>query len=388
MSFQGWKRGQNPHSVPVKHTPRPPIPKQQFKPSGDTILPPPEGLPANYEGFDDSSLFRKKSQTKPRTYFGTQEENAQQNEDILFGWNTAWKQYQHTTAAKWLIALFPLVGVGSILPHFYVPFIAHLFLRSWLIVLIMVLAYAIFETSYLVLLRYSRLHPTLNMEDNRVESKNIKDASGTETVTNDKGPWSFFETLMITTALVNPIVGSIGVFCSWYFIRAFDLPPIDTHLSSSPGVDGLLIAEFIIFYFIVAKWGRNMAWLFMTFGVPIYILALVVPVNRGYSHGFNTFSPYLYWLLINIYLSIWFLRDPFGVLRIREKYRRQFLYQQQQRQMALQTQYAGFQPLDVPLYPTPFGDKAMVHPMDPRKNNFSWWSLDGTYMWYVVLFYW
>jgi len=395
MAFQGWNRGRGVRPIPQRKPPplnyqhlQPPRPDKTpisnirlSKPTGDTILPPPEGLPADFYGLDDASLYRKKASIEPRQYFG-----GGKQEDItsttVYGWGSStWNQYNHSKMVKWLEAHIPIPGWGSIMPHIYIPLIAHQFFRSWLIVIIMVAVWAFFETTYLIVLKWSKLHPILVGDNtNRI----IRDASGKETYApspnrNTSTSWTDFETRITTTTLFNPIAGIAGIFISWYLIRAVNLPPFDTHLSSAPSLDPLLISEFAIFFLITAKLGQNTAWLWTAIGVPIYILALMAPVNRGYTHGFSTFSPYLTFLLLNIYVTLWFLRDPFGIGRLISKHQSIYWTQQQQYYYALQQQlHAGNKNGRVPLE-TPGG--GMVFPEDPRKNSYYWWSIDGTYGW-------
>jgi len=404
MDIKGWKRGMNISQtkprIPRQHQPyRPKIPVS-IPNVGDTILPPPEGLPPGFEGVDDSALYKTPTPNQ-RVYYGAENGGLPTSP---FGKDGALGGYKHSTAYKWLGAHIPLPGFGSILPHLYVPMVAHLFFRSILIVSIAVLIYAVLETGWLVFIKWSKWrapwpksHPSQKASDTKeARSIAVRDTSGIETYEwgpmhqkdgETGGYWVDYETAFVTTALWNPIIGLIGMFIDWYMVQAIQLPPFDTHLCSEPCLDGLLVAEFIIFFLISVKLGKNTAWLWTAIGVPIFILGVMAPVNRGYTHGFNTFSPYLYWLILNVWVTLWFLRDPFGIGRIIAKYKyRHFVWKQQQQYLRTHQSLIGFQPqpLNTPFYPNPLDSRmgqSVVNPEDPRKNGYFWWSIDGTYFW-------
>jgi hypothetical protein len=183
--------------------------------------------------------------------------------------------------------------------------------------------------------------------------------------------WVDFETIFITTALWNPILGIVGMFLSWFSVRALDIEPFYTRLvADAPEVNVLLVFEFIIFAVITLKLGKNTLWLWTAIGVPVYILAVMAPINQGYTHGYDEFKPYLYWLLVTIYFAAWFFRDPFGIEEILEY-----------GHLNPKTLRAKYR-YDSPLY---FEHGMQQHPYvdkkDPRRNSYYFWSLDGTYMW-------
>jgi len=354
---------------------------------GDTILPPPQGLPPDFEGFNDDELYKQRPQVH-RNYFGATPDAPE--------WRSTCFQMHQPNVYHWVMAHIPIPGFGSVLPHLYVPMIAHLFFRSWLIAVIMVFVWALVETSLLVFLKWSKApvrwpRSRRHLLHQQAQARTIKNTAGEETLawthTDDAGGqyWVDFETAFVTVALWNPVLGIAGgVFVDWYIVRALDLPPFNTHLCSSPCLDGLLIGEFVIFFLVAVKLGRNTAWLCTAIGVPVYILAVMAPINHGYTNGFSEFSPYLYWLLLNGWFALWFLRDPFGIGRLVRRHKHAKELGDRQYALAMQTGgAAAMTTLETPFYPYPLNPhtRAVVPVTDPRKNTYYWWSIDGTYGW-------
>lgn len=365
MDIQGWKRGNTLHV-------------------GDTILPPPEGLPLNYGGENDTALYRR---------FPTGIDD------------NSW-------FSLLVLSYIPLPPLGSVMPYLYTAFVAHLFFRSLLVVTIAIFAWAFFSTAYAFLLRIldlpvgwprskppmpretrhraKQVHVTISKDPNTgtrrlVRYRKVVNSSGTTTnykksritetmAMRDKSImkndpyvyWVDFESIFVTTALWNPLLGIVGMFLSWFSVYALDLEPFFTRLVSNvPEVNVLLVMEFVIFAVITLKLGRNTLWLWTAIGTPVYILAVMAPINKAYTHGFDEFYPYLYWLLTTIYFAAWFFRDPFGIEEILE-------YCHLKPKTANRTSVPG------ELY-NPYG--VTLNKKDPRRNTFYFWSIDGTYFW-------
>ncbi len=193
-----------------------------------------------------------------------------------------------------LHAILPIPGAGSYLPHIYVPLVAELFLRSTLIVWLLVLVWAVVEIAlYWSLKRFSIpvQWPTKQALD--PETLQVYD-------------YVDYEDLYITTGLWNPLIGTIGLGVAWYLIRLFDLEPFREEY------DWLLILFLVLFFFVAVHQGKNTAWLFVTFGLPVFILGIQAPIFGAYTRDFGKFAPYLFWVLVNVWFSIWFVRDPFA----------------------------------------------------------------------------
>lgn len=327
-----------------------------------------------------------------------------------------------------LIAHIPLPPLGSMFPYFYCAFVAHLFFRSITVVVIAILVWAVVSTMYALLLKALDLpilwprylppvqeHPedpsssiitkkTMVIHnaspqdwfDASVEArKGTISSRNTKTVRTSKGeiivvtrseennalgqPWTLkghyykywvdFEDVLVTTALWNPILGIVGMFLSWFTVRALSLQPFNTRLvtdSSVPEVNFLLVVEFLVFALITLKLGKNTLWLWTLIGVPIYILGVMAPMNKAYTHGYDEFEPYLYWLLFTIYFCLWFLRDPFGVQQILET----GSLTKSRKKSKPQTD-SNTQPFYIVTQKRETG----------MKNSYYFWSIDGTYMW-------
>jgi hypothetical protein len=225
-----------------------------------------KNLPTDLEGLDDASLYNGNKENLPI------------------------EQLIATACYAW----FPLPGAGSILPHLYIPFVAELFLRSILIVWLMVLLWAVLEIAvYWTIKRFSipvRWPKQLAIDPETEQEYEYVD----------------YDYLYFMTGLANPIAGTIGMLVSWYSIRLFDLVPFRDEY------DWLLVLFFVLFLVIAVHQGKHTAWLALTLGVPVFILAIMAPVFGAYTRGFTKFAPYLFWLLSNIWFSAWFVRDPFA----------------------------------------------------------------------------
>jgi hypothetical protein len=379
---------------------------------GDTILapPPPEALPKGHEGYNDDRLYNNRDWRRVG-YKGDERGYLQDGGGGGGGGllSIFRKRIPHNggQGRLWNIAeaLLPIPGAGSILPHLYVPLVAELFFRSVLVVTVAILVWAMFETVLYFLYRITdapiRWRPVLP------PTVSVVDASGRKRSPSHKfwtpvrypykegevGYWVNFEADLIWTALFNPLIGFVGMFVGWYSVYAFSLVPFVTPIQSfdAPAVDGLLVLQFILFFLIAVHQGRNTAWLAVTFAVPIYILGVMVPMNRSYTHGFHFFAPYLYWLVINIVFSLMFLRDPFGVDETLSKKMYLEWWHNRTHNLADSTikdtyhvpneTFAPYgKTLGHVLTGAPGGQVPTVEG-DPRKNKYYFWSLDGTYAW-------
>lgn len=401
-SIPGWNRGGmegvNVGSNGNKHT------MGLMKPIGDTILPPPKGFTQEYTGLNDTHLYRK---------------------------------LPNVTNSSWLTLLIlsylPIPPLGSVLPYIYTAFVAHLFFRSLLVVTIAIFTWAFVSTAYAFLLRifdipieWPRSKPPImdqwgrrNSTSKKVHITATKDRStgkyigivnrykrtinsygqnspqyGEPRVTkamvmrdksimkNDPSVyWVDFESIFITTALINPLLGIVGMFLSWFSVYALELEPFFTRsiTDDEPEVNVLLVMEFLIFAVITLKLGRNTLWLWTAFGAPLYILAVMAPINKAYTNGFDEFQPYLYWLLVTIYFSAWFFRDPFGIDKILEYSHlsppNSSIFGYHDKNDSYSVKHTGLYNINQ------FDSVGVSRAKDPRRNNFYFWSIDGTYLW-------
>jgi len=135
-------------------------------------------------------------------------------------------------AGQWIttasIACIPVPGAGSYLPHLYIPFVAHLFFRSVLVVWLAVLLWAVCE---------SALYWSLKRYDIPVEwpTKRAIDPD-----TGELYEYVDHEELIIRTALWNPLWGTVGMLLSWYSVRLFNLEPFRSEY------DWLLVLFFVL----------------------------------------------------------------------------------------------------------------------------------------------
>lgn len=419
-SITGWNRGvnygTNHDHHPTRTTAPPTISKMGMKPIGDTILPPPEGFSQNYMGINDTQLYRR---LPPGV-------------TMVTGTGSMEKTSSWLTLV--ILSYLPIPPLGSVLPYIYTAFVAHLFFRSLLVVTIAIFTWAFIATAYAFLLRildvpieWPRSKPPImdelgrrNSTSKKVHISATKDKTtgkyisinrykktvnsygqssqyGHPRVTksmmmrdksimkNDPSVyWVDFESIFITTALINPLLGIVGMFLSWFSVYALELEPFFTRLvndADEPEVNILLVMQFLIFAAITLKLGRNTLWLWTAIGVPIYILAVMAPINKAYTNGFQEFEPYLYWLLVTLYFAAWFFRDPFGIDKILEychltppnssifgndNYNNNNLANKRGGAIGYYNQFESI---------------GIVRAKDPRRNKFYFWSIDGTYLW-------
>lgn len=199
---------------------------------------------------------------------------------------------------EWCLTLtfsfIQIPGAGSFLPHLYIPFVAHLFFRSVLIVLLMVLLWALLEMAiYWSIKRFS--FPVRWPTNQAIDPD-----------TGELYDYIDYERLYITTGLWNPLIGIIGMGLSWYSVRLFDLDTFTSEYTVG------LVLFFVGFFFISVHQGINTSWLAMAFAAPVYILGFMAPIMHAYSRDFSEIAPYIFWFIVNVWFTLWFLRDPFA----------------------------------------------------------------------------